>query len=58
MGLAAVANHRIGGLIPVGALLSASIAIGRMRARLGSRFIAEPPMMVNSSGPGDPLRIL
>ncbi len=54
MGLAAVANHRVGGLLPVGALLRASIAIGRMRAR----FASGPPLVANSSGPGDPLRIL
>jgi MoaA/NifB/PqqE/SkfB family radical SAM enzyme len=30
MGLAAIAGHRLGGLIPIGALLKASVAIGRM----------------------------
>jgi MoaA/NifB/PqqE/SkfB family radical SAM enzyme len=54
MGLAAVASHRVGGFIPVGALFKASLAVGRMRAR----FYDEPPVMMNSSGPGDPLRIL
>jgi hypothetical protein len=47
MGLAAIAGHRLGGLIPIGALLRASVAIGRMRAPV-----------FNSSGPGDPLRVL
>jgi MoaA/NifB/PqqE/SkfB family radical SAM enzyme len=54
MGLAAIANHRLGGLIPVGALLKASVAIGRMRAR----FAPEPPAMFDSPEPADPLRIL
>jgi MoaA/NifB/PqqE/SkfB family radical SAM enzyme len=43
MGLAAIASHKLGGLIPVGALLKASVAIGRM---------------LNPPGPGDPLRVL
>jgi sulfatase maturation enzyme AslB (radical SAM superfamily) len=34
MGLAAVAAHKLGGAIPVGALLRASIRIGQVRARL------------------------
>jgi sulfatase maturation enzyme AslB (radical SAM superfamily) len=34
MGLAAVAAHKLGGAIPVGALLMASIRIGQVRARL------------------------
>jgi len=33
MGLAAVAAHRIGGLIPVGAIFDASIRVGRARLR-------------------------
>ena len=33
MGLAAVAAHRIGGLIPVGAIFEASIRVGRARSR-------------------------
>ncbi len=32
MGLAAIASHKVAGLIPVGALLKASIAIGRLRS--------------------------
>jgi sulfatase maturation enzyme AslB (radical SAM superfamily) len=54
MGLAAIANHRLAGLIPLGALLRASVAIGRMR----SRFNDEPPVRFDSPEPGDPLRIL
>jgi len=37
MGLAAVAAHRLGGIIPVGAIFRASIKIGRARAK------REPP---------------
>jgi MoaA/NifB/PqqE/SkfB family radical SAM enzyme len=33
MGLAAIGDHKLGGLIPVGALFRASIKIGRMRAK-------------------------
>jgi MoaA/NifB/PqqE/SkfB family radical SAM enzyme len=33
MGLAAVATHKIGGLIPVGAIFKASVKIGQARAR-------------------------
>ena len=34
MGLAAVAAHKLGGFIPVGAIFKTSIRIGRLRARL------------------------
>jgi MoaA/NifB/PqqE/SkfB family radical SAM enzyme len=34
MGLAAVAAHKLGGIIPVGAIFRASIRIGQVRARL------------------------
>ena len=47
MGLAAVAAHKLGGVIPVGALFNASIRIGRTRAKF-----AAPP------APADPLQIL
>jgi organic radical activating enzyme len=33
MGLAAVAAHKLGGIVPVGAIFKASIRIGRMRAQ-------------------------
>jgi len=33
MGLAAVGNYRLAGLVPLGALLKASIAVGKLRAR-------------------------
>lgn len=49
MGLAAVAAHKIGGVIPVGALFRTSIKIGAIRAK---RTI-EPP-----SPPSDALRVL
>jgi len=54
MGLAAIANYRLGGVLPVGALLKASVAIGRMRARPAD----DTGPMLNSPGSGDPLRIL
>jgi len=37
MGLAAVAAHKLGGFIPVGAIFNASIKIGRMRAKARER---------------------
>jgi sulfatase maturation enzyme AslB (radical SAM superfamily) len=40
MGLAAIADHKLGGVIPVGALFRASIKVGRMRAR---RVSVPPP---------------
>ena len=48
MGLAAVAAHRLGGVIPVGAIFKASIKIGRVRAKR-----APPP-----PAGGEPLRVL
>ncbi len=41
MGLAAVAAHKLGGLIPVGAIFKASLKIGQARAKL-----AAPPLTV------------
>ncbi len=49
MGLAAVAAHKLGGFIPVGAIFRTSIKIGQLR----SKRIAEPP-----PPPGDALRVL
>lgn len=37
MGLAAVAAHKLGGIIPVGAIFKTSIKIGRARARVRTR---------------------
>ena len=48
MGLAAVAAHKLGGVIPVGAIFKASIKIGQVRAKRA----APPP------GGGEPLRVL
>jgi len=48
MGLAAVAAHKLGGVIPVGAIFKASIKIGRARARKNA-----PPPAVE-----EPLRVL
>jgi organic radical activating enzyme len=48
MGLAAVAAHKLGGLVPVGAIFKASVRFGRARAR-----VAAPGRPVN-----EPLHIL
>jgi len=37
MGLAAVASHKLGGIIPVGAIFKASIKIGRARAKVRTK---------------------
>ncbi len=42
MGLAAVAAHKLGGLIPVGSIFKASIKLGQLRARQKP----EPPKQV------------
>lgn len=48
MGLAAVAAHKLGGVIPVGAIFKASIKIGQLRSKPST-----PPPIVD-----EPLRIL
>jgi hypothetical protein len=40
MGLAAVADHKLGGAIPVGAIFKASVKIGRVRSR---KTVEAPP---------------
>jgi sulfatase maturation enzyme AslB (radical SAM superfamily) len=42
MGLAAVAAHRLGGIIPVGAIFKASIKIGKARAKRAPSAVEEP----------------
>jgi len=41
MGLAAIAAHKLGGIVPVGAIFKASIKIGRM-GQVRSQPNAEP----------------
>jgi hypothetical protein len=48
MGLAAVAAHKLGGLIPIGLLFTASMKIGALRSRQSPR----PPTI------GPQLRVL
>jgi sulfatase maturation enzyme AslB (radical SAM superfamily) len=48
MGLAAVAAHRLGGIVPVGAIFKASVQIGQIRARKNA-----PPATVEG-----PLQVL
>ncbi|HEY3743473.1 MAG TPA: radical SAM protein [Bryobacteraceae bacterium] len=50
MGLAAIADHKLGGVIPVGALFRASIKIGKMR----SKRVAAGPLTPEGKG----LRVL
>jgi MoaA/NifB/PqqE/SkfB family radical SAM enzyme len=45
MGLAAVAAHKLGGVIPVGALFRASIKIGQLRAKRVPEAIVSPPAL-------------
>jgi len=47
MGLAAVAAHKLGGVIPVGAIFKTSVKIGRLRAeRSVPRSKVEEPLRV------------
>lgn len=51
MGLAAIAAHKLGGIIPVGAIFKASVEIGQVRARRSApRSPAEEPLRVLSQG--------
>lgn len=45
MGLAAVAAHKLGGIIPVGAIFKASIKIGRLRAGRPPEPVKPPPAL-------------
>jgi organic radical activating enzyme len=46
MGLAAVAAHKLGGIIPVGTIFKASIKIGKARMRRTTQPSAEEPLRV------------
>ena len=48
MGLAAVAAHKLGGIIPVGAIFKTSVKIGQARARRAAPRVPEPPLRVLS----------
>jgi sulfatase maturation enzyme AslB (radical SAM superfamily) len=52
MGLAAVAAHKLGGLIPVGAIFKASVRIGRARARAAAPAPLEEPLRILQNGVG------
>lgn len=46
MGLAAVAAHKLGGIIPVGAIFKASVKVGRARSKRTVQRAAEEPLRV------------
>lgn len=46
MGLAAVAAHRLGGVIPVGAIFKASIKFGQTRARARAKHQVKNPLRI------------
>ncbi len=48
MGLAAVAAHKLGGIIPVGAIFKTSVKIGQARARRAAPRVPEQPLRVLS----------
>jgi hypothetical protein len=49
MGLAAVAAHKLGGVIPVGAIFKASVKIGQVRAKRSAPLPAvEEPLRIVS----------
>jgi hypothetical protein len=53
MGLAAVAAHKLGGFIPVGAIFKASVRIGRARARADAPVAPLPePLHILQKGGG------
>jgi MoaA/NifB/PqqE/SkfB family radical SAM enzyme len=53
MGLAAVAAHKLGGFIPVGAIFKASVRIGRARAKPGAPAITgKEPLHILQNGVG------
>jgi hypothetical protein len=56
MGLAAIAAHKLGGFLPVGAIFKASIAIGQWRVRSRSASVMQTgfstiPKVVPAGGP-------
>jgi sulfatase maturation enzyme AslB (radical SAM superfamily) len=62
MGLAAVAAHKLGGFLPVGAIFKASIAIGQWRARSRSTSVMKPgfsaaPKHSSANDPSQPASI-
>jgi hypothetical protein len=46
MGLAAVAAHKLGGFIPVGAIFKASVKIGQLRAKPLPKTVPPPALRV------------
>jgi organic radical activating enzyme len=62
MGLAAVAAHKLGGVLPVGAIFKASIAIGHWRARSRPTSVMKPrfsaaPKHTSANDPSQPTPI-
>jgi len=46
MGLAAIASHNLGGILPVGAIFKASIKIGQSRAKSRAKYQAQDTLRV------------
>jgi sulfatase maturation enzyme AslB (radical SAM superfamily) len=62
MGLAAIAAHKLGGFLPVGAIFKASIAIGQWRARSRSTSVMQAgfstiPKVAPTARPSQPILI-
>jgi len=55
MGLAAVAAHKLAGIIPVGAIFKASVRIGRARAKPDAAAPVDEPLRIFQSPAGPPL---
>ena len=52
MGLASVAAHRLGGIIPVGAIFKASVKIGQLRAKgMANRVVKNPLIILPATEP-------
>jgi hypothetical protein len=46
MGLASVASHKLGGILPVGAIFKASLKIGQNRAKSRAKYQAKNPLQI------------
>jgi hypothetical protein len=47
MGLASVASHKLGGILPVGAIFKASLKIGQNRAKSRAKYQIKNPLQIS-----------
>jgi sulfatase maturation enzyme AslB (radical SAM superfamily) len=53
MGLAAIASHNLGGILPIGAIFKASIKIGQSRAKSRAKYQAEDTLRILQARAGE-----